>query len=1206
MKRLNIGLIINYIDNEYSSLVIKGAIDAAKEMDVNIIIYPGRGINEQYDDIKYTEYESQNNILYEYISKECLDGVILSAGTVLSQVSDEGRKKFVMRYKELPVLVLENEIEGYPLIRFSGMGIKEAVIHLFKNCGRKNIAFVGGPLGSSEAQERLFYYKEALKECNLPIREDYIVHGNFSEYCVELVGELIDSHQGEIDAICFANDGMCIGGYKALEKRGLIPGKEIAITGYDDSQVSLALKPLLTTVRTDLQRLGYYAVKNLLKIIAKEKIDSVILDSKLVVRESSGRYLKSVEEKTIYDKNNKAEHLDEADNMLMKSIENYDVIKSSNLSSRLRKLHLDITQDIYEENELDIAKYLDQIYLLWEDIKEINFSMETFETYIKELKKCIFYVCKTDQQKLMVSELLTETLSKIYKLNVAMQTSKRSELLNGYMLINNIKKDLLLSRIVGGEDETAVYQSILNNLYRAGFKSSYLYMFKEVFIRYKNEPWNIPSKLYLKAYQDDDKCITVDEKDQEHEPMAYLSNKFIDCDRQRIMVLNPIYNNEEQYGLFLCELEFEHFSKINFVTPQISYAMKQMNLIKKLEQNLEEIKIAKSMAERASEAKANFLANMSHEIRTPLNVILGMNEMILCECEDLKVTEYAQTISRAGRTLLSLINDVLDFSKIESGKMEIVPVDYELFSLLNDIVNMIAERAESKNLTLKLDFAKDLPSVLNGDEIRIKQVIMNLLSNAVKYTQKGTVTFRMGWKPEEEEDYISLRVSVEDTGQGIKEEDILKLFRSFERIDEKRNRNIEGTGLGMSITQQILELMDSDLTVESIYGEGSKFSFAIRQRVVSSEPIGNFVDRVNRRESMHKEYQDIFTAPGAQILVVDDSEMNLIVVKNLLKVTKMKIDLISSGFECIDKIKNNHYDLILLDHMMPEMDGIETLKRIKDMPEYKKNPIPVIALTANAIAGSREYYIGAGFCDYLAKPIDSIKLQRTLIKYLPDELIHPIVHGEEIDSSYGSEYAETEFKFIHIDARKGLYHSGNNIKSYEEVLKAYYEEGAKKKKILHRAFNKRDTKQYMISVHTLKSTSKNIGAEELAMQSEQLENAVRQKDWRYVLAKHGLVYELYERVLCELEDFFEKRNEHKLKSNISKEELIQSLKDIKIKIYNLNIVEAVKVLELLKNSICDNKNYEKEASMLIDIVKAYDLDKADKYLHKMIQNLEGD
>lgn len=1205
MKRLNIGLMIHYIDSEYSSLVIKGAIDAAKEMNVNIIIYPGRGINEQYDDIKYTEYESQNNILYEYVSKECLDGVIISAGTILSQLSDEERKKFVMRYDNLPVLVLENEIEGYPLIRFSGSGIKEAVIHLYKNCGRKNIGFVGGPKGNSEAQERLFYYKEGLKECNLPIREDYIVYGNFSEYCVELVGQLIDRHLGEIDALCFANDTMCVGGYKALEKRGLVPGREIAITGHDDLQLSQSMKPLLTTVRIDVQKLGYYAVKNLLKIIANEKVESIILDSKLIVRESSGRYLKSAEDKNIYDRDNQAKHPNEPDNILENTIENDTIINSPDFSDKITRLFSDITQDIYAENELDMTKYLDQIYLLWEDIKEDNFSIKTFERYMSELKNNIFHVCKTDQQKLKVSELLSETLSKIYKLNEAMQTAKRTELLNDYMILNDIKKDMLLSRIVGGDDATTVYESILNNLYRAGFKSSYLYMFKEVFVRRKEEAWNIPDKLYLKAYQEEGQLITLDKKDQEHKAMDYLDNQIISHDRQCTMVLNPLYTNEEQYGLLLCELEFEHFSKINFVIPQISYAMKQINLFKKLEKNLEEIKIAKGMAEKASEAKANFLANMSHEIRTPINVILGMNEMILRECEDLNIAEYAQTISRAGSTLLSLINDILDFSKIESGKMEIVSVDYELFSLLNDIVNMISERAESKNLTLKLDFAKDLPSVLNGDEIRIKQVIMNLLTNAVKYTQKGTVTFRMGWMPEKE-GYISLLVSVEDTGQGIREEDILKIFRSFERIDEKRNRNIEGTGLGMSITQQILELMDSDLTVESIYGKGSKFSFAIKQKVVNSEPIGNFVDRVNRREAMHKEYQDIFMAPDARILVVDDSEMNLIVVKNLLKVTKMKVDTVSSGLECINKIQNNHYDLILLDHMMPGMDGIETLEQIKNMPEYKMHPVPVIALTANAIAGSREKYIKVGFCDYLAKPIDSNKLQRTLVKYLPNHLIEPIVNREEVGGSSNNECIDNDFKFTHIDAKKGLYHSGNNIKSYEEVLKAYYEEGVKKRKILHRAFGKMDKKQYRISVHTLKSTSKNIGAEELALQSELLENAIRQDDWVYVFHKHDIVYKLYGKVLHELQEFFKKRNKNKLKNSISKEELIQTVKDIKIKVYHLNIVEAVKLLELLKDSICDNKNYEKEASMLIDIVKAYDLDKADLYLQKMIQNLEGD
>jgi len=1202
MKRLNIGLMINYIDNEYSKLVIKGAIDAAQKMDVNIIIYPGRGIKDRYDDPKYTEHEFQNNILYEYISKDCLDGVILSAGTVTSRLSAEERKQFVMRYKNLPLLVLENEIEGYPLVHFRSSGMKVAVMHLIKYCGRKKIGFVNGTKGNSEAEERLVYYREALKECGLPIREDYIVNGNFNEHCADLVGDLLDRHKGEIDAICFANDSMCVGGYKALEARGLVPGKDIAVTGYDDSEVALSLNPLLTTVKADGGELGYYAVENLLKMIAGEKVDKITLDSILIVRESSGKYLKDTNEKSAYGINEGSKSIDKVENILIRTIGNYEAMKSSNFITWIKKLYMELIDKINAEQELDIAKYSEQIHLLWEDNKEKDLPLETLANCIRELKDGVISVCRTEHQKLKVSELFMEILGRAYEFSASIQISKRTELMHSYLLINNIKKDMLLSRIAGGDNESAIYESILNNLYRVDFKSSYLYMFQKPFFMELGDCWNVPNKLYLKAYQEKDQLVILDEADQEMEWMSYLKNRFVNNDRHRIMVLNPIFSNEEQYGLFLCELDFEDFSKINFVTPQISYTMKQSNLMRQLEKNVQEIEEAKRIAEKASQAKANFLANMSHEIRTPINAVLGMNEMILRECKDPDITRYAQNISSAGKTLLSLINDVLDISKIELGKLEIIPTDYELFYVLSDLVNMISERSKKKNLKLELNFEKDLPSILYGDEVKLKQIIMNLLTNAVKYTDSGTVTFNMGWK-REEEDFVCLLVSVEDTGKGIKEEDIPKLFRAFERIEEKKNRNIEGTGLGISITEQLLELMGSNLEVETVYGKGSKFSFILKQKRVSESSIGSFVERVSEQTAKTAKYHTTFTAPDAQILVVDDSDMNLMVVKNLLKITKLQIDTADSGFVWMEKMKYNHYDLILADHMMPGMDGIETLQRIKEMPDFIAHPIPVIVLTANAIAGSKEKYMEAGFTDYLTKPIESNKLEETLIKYLPKELVRLTEQKEELWNSDEDKSIETEYGFAYISSKRGLHYSSNDRKNYEKILKAYLGEGKKKREILHKALLEEDKKQYMISIHTLKSTSGNIGAEELVAKAERLEVAAKEDNWNYILRNHESTCELYENVLNELYGFFEKIELGKVKKNINRDELMQILNDIKDKIYTLSIVEAFNKLETLKDCICEGNSYEKEVEVLMGMLKAYDVDTAEKYLKKVIEVL---
>ncbi|MBR1568427.1 MAG: response regulator [Lachnospiraceae bacterium] len=404
-----------------------------------------------------------------------------------------------------------------------------------------------------------------------------------------------------------------------------------------------------------------------------------------------------------------------------------------------------------------------------------------------------------------------------------------------------------------------------------------------------------------------------------------------------------------------------------------------------------ELVIASERAIAASEAKSSFLSNVSHEIRTPINAVLGMNEMILRECEDKNILAYSESVRTAGNTLLGLVNDILDFSKIEAGKMEIIPVDYDLSSVINDLVNMIQTKVDDKGLKLEIDINRNIPKLLNGDEVRIKQIVTNLLTNAVKYTEKGTVTFCIRYdRLPDDPDSVLLKFYVKDTGIGIKKEDIKKLFSKFERIEEERNRNIEGTGLGMSITKRLLEMMDSSLVVESIYGLGSKFSFHLKQRVVKWEEIGDYEAAYKASIGRREKYHERFRAPKAEILVVDDTEMNLEVFKSLLKKTAVKVDTAISGDDGLTLAYDKKYDIIFLDHMMPEKDGIETLHELRSRPKDPNIKTPVICLTANAISGAREYYISEGFDNYLTKPVDSEKLENMILEYLPKEKIETV------------------------------------------------------------------------------------------------------------------------------------------------------------------------------------------------------------------------
>ncbi len=405
----------------------------------------------------------------------------------------------------------------------------------------------------------------------------------------------------------------------------------------------------------------------------------------------------------------------------------------------------------------------------------------------------------------------------------------------------------------------------------------------------------------------------------------------------------------------------------------------------------------KREVEQIARSKDTFFANMSHEIRTPINTIIGLNEMILREDISDEIAENAINIQNASKMLLTTINDILDLSKLESGKMDIVPTQYAISSMFSDLVNLIWIRAHQKNLEFKVDIDPDIPSMLYGDEVRIKQVVTNMLTNAVKYTGSGSVT--LSAKGERvAADQILLRISVEDTGMGIRKESLDDLFRSFKRVDESDNRNIEGTGLGLNISKQLIEMMGGKITVDSVYHKGSVFTIELKQRIVNVRPIGVINFAAQKQLNQRSVYRQSFIAPDARILVVDDNSMNLMVVVKLLRDTKVKVDTAESGKEALKQTAENTYHVILMDHMMPEMDGAATLRAIRSQTKGFCQKTPVIALTANVMSDAEQVYHGMGFDGYLAKPISAPLLEAGLLKYLPPALIEYMAQDDENES----------------------------------------------------------------------------------------------------------------------------------------------------------------------------------------------------------------
>ena len=533
---------------------------------------------------------------------------------------------------------------------------------------------------------------------------------------------------------------------------------------------------------------------------------------------------------------------------------------------------------------------------------------------------------------------------------------------------------------------------------------------------------------------------------------------------------------------------------------------------------------------RANEAKSQFLANMSHEIRTPINGILGMDSVLLKECHDENLREYAKNIQSAGQSLLSIINDILDISKIESGKMEILTIRYQLFSVLNDCYNLTKIKLQNKPVSIIMQINEKLPSWLYGDEVRIRQIINNFLSNAVKYTKEGNITFELDFE-EKTDEQILLVITVRDTGIGIKEEDLGKLFESFTRIEEKRNRNIEGTGLGLNLTKNLVNLMGGEVFAESTYGKGSCFTAKIPQKIADAKPMGDFGKRYQQYLSTSDDDKLSFLAPDAKILVVDDVTMNLKVVEGLLKATKIQIDTAVSGSECLECVKTTPYQMIFLDHMMPEMDGLETLEHMKNLADNPNAQTPVIMLTANAIVGAKEEYIEAGFTDYLTKPIRETELLEMILKYLPEELVCEN-GGQGIEKSQdaqdmeqpeaggeGAEPLQRLEQLEGLDVKTGLTYCMNEEDFYIEMLQEFLQ--ADKASQLKHFLAEEDWDNYRTTVHALKSTSLTIGAAHLSGEAKALEMAAKEGNMDYIRSHHDGVMDEYKELTDHLKEILE-------------------------------------------------------------------------------------
>ena len=615
---------------------------------------------------------------------------------------------------------------------------------------------------------------------------------------------------------------------------------------------------------------------------------------------------------------------------------------------------------------------------------------------------------------------------------------------------------------------------------------------------------------------------------------------------------------------------------------------------------IEEITRVREQAEQANIAKSAFLANMSHEIRTPMNAIVGLSDIIMEESKGRKVYEYTCDIKASAHNLLALINDILDLSKVEAGKMELVPTQYHVKSLVKEVLNMMDIVASQHGLMLESEYDMSIPCCYLGDESRIKQILINLLNNALKFTKKGHVKISVSGMQGETEDTECLIFRVEDTGCGIREEDFERIFENFKQIDSKRNRSAEGTGLGLSITRHLAELMQGTIKVESVYGEGSTFIVEIQQKIADARPLSEVPEPEARKEMP----LEPFTAKGCKVLVVDDNLINRKVARTFLQTYGLEIIEAESGMEAIELVHRTQFDIIFMDHMMPMMDGIEAVQIIRrDCGENGRLPV-VIALTANAMEGVRENFLANGFQDFITKPIDRRAMHMALLKWIPEE--NRVAGGSWMDNLQANNDIFQKITIEGIDTDEMAVHYSGSLEEYNELLALYCLDGQRKLKVLQELWEERDYEGYGIEVHALKSASANVGAMRVSSRAKEQEKAVNRGDLTFVDSHASKLLAEYEEQLGHIQDYLEKNRKEEsinvIKKTIEKAELLQEMESALDSLEDFQAKECAHKIEGLLECQLETDT-EAALEKVKEQLKLYEDEAAEQMLRELIERI---
>ena len=1150
-----IGFIIDNIYRPWDNSIWPSFVKSAINENLNFYIFPGGVLDRN------THSDHLRNSIYSLINKENLDGLICYTISLLNKGTNKDKfNEFHDNFESIPYITLASKIPGHTNLDFDGYaGMKQLITHCIEAHGAKKIAFLRGPASHVHTLERLRAYKDALLEAKLPYNPDSPLITDPFSYdegdvaAAQLYEERKLKPGLDFDTLVGASDELAIKAINYFSNYGYRVPQDYHVIGFDNTIESMLNVTPISTVAVPYTKIGKESFRILEKYMDGKNsgnnvtIDDVIFTTKLVIRESCGcrRYYFHKPKTEISAAEPDIKTLTAKIVSILKVSENdlYSYVKP--LIKAWQKIQLEnpenpdfsLEDDFFNLFEESVTRLINtegdpnQLFVLFNEIVESGLiSVSQFKMYEPALYTIIFRI----QER------------------VAAEKQFKRENLNAVM--NSLKVELIRTR-----DRISLIKCIAKHLPEIGIATA-----------------------GLALYNDDNTSLWVGSYSPEGispiEEQLFPAGNLVPLPLKQlfsrgIFLVQPLFVETRALGYLVHTVSSFDGTVYEDIRATISYALNDIflyeEMVKSQQKALESMEQSRILAlqkeaiQAASDAKSQFLANVSHEIRTPMNAILGMSDLMLSEKLNLRHKQYIEDIKTSAMALLEIINQILDMSKIQAGKINLIPIHYDFKALVDNISSMARFLIKNENVVFDMNIDGEMPKYLYGDNVRLRQILLNLLSNAIKFTKSGYIQLALIITDTE------IKFIIKDSGIGIPKEEMPFLFDEFRQLDEKKNRDTKGTGLGLTITKALVEMMNGKIEVESIYGRGATFSVTI-PKIIGDE----------KKISHSTEGERVICSPDTKILVIDDNAINLNVISGLLLLSGVVAFTAKSGRDAIEMLHQNSYDLIFMDHMMPEMDGIEALEKIREM----NITTPVIALTANAVTSAKEMLLTAGMNDFLSKPIVKEELNNILLKWIPGS---KLINAEIINNTDESGESGINIAFWenfcadnNISLHIGLERVSGQIDVYENLLKTLISEISKCTANLRKFISANDMAGFAIESHSMKSSLANIGAIELSSKAYELETASLQKNTAFCISNIAPFEDKLHDLQKKLEEAFLTQNQNK-GSNIASPALLQILKRLRKSIKQTNYekinaelknLEDLRLDGMLKDEVEEIKN----------------------------------